>query len=111
MSIFQEIFASTDKIFVLGVELSTRQKFFEVLSFFCLFFFFSTWVLFHEHSRITGLQGKGEGIPLTPHYRFHPLYRHLDFSWAITAESSPLYIASSRTRTGNFGFRAQVANH
>ena len=29
-------------------------------------FFFSIWVLFHGHSRITGLQGKGEGIPLTP---------------------------------------------
>ena len=33
--------------------------------------FFSIWVLFHEHSRITGLQGKGEGIQLTPHYHFH----------------------------------------
>ena len=30
-------------------------------------FFFSIWVFFHEHSRITGLQGKGEGISLTPH--------------------------------------------
>ena len=26
------------------------------------FLFFSIWVFFHEHSRITGLQGKGEGI-------------------------------------------------
>ena len=67
-------------------------------------FFFSIWVLFHEHSRITGLQGKGEGISLTPHYHFHPLHRHLDISRAITAESSPLYIASSRTRTGNLWF-------
>ena len=25
-------------------------------------FFFSIWVFFHEHSRITGLQGNGEGI-------------------------------------------------
>ena len=23
--------------------------------------FFSTWIFFHEHSRITGLAGKGEG--------------------------------------------------
>ena len=67
-------------------------------------FFFSIWVLFHEHSRITGLQGKGEGIPLTPHYHFHPLHRHLDISRAITAESSPLHIASNRTRTGNLWF-------
>ena len=52
--------------------------------------FFSIWVFFHEHSRTTGLQGKGEGISLTPHYHFHPLHKHLDISWAITAESSPL---------------------
>ena len=63
--------------------------------------FFSIWVFFHDHSRITGLQGKGEGISLTPHYHFHPLHRHLDISRAITAESLPLHIASSRTRTGN----------
>ena len=65
------------------------------------FFFFSIWVLFHEHSRFTGQQGKGEGIYLTPLYHFHPLHRHLDISRAITAESSPLHIAGSRTRTGN----------
>ena len=62
-------------------------------------FFFSIWVLFHGHSRITGLQGKGEGIPLTPHYHFHQLHRHLDISQAITTKSSPLHIASSWTRT------------
>ena len=41
--------------------------------------------------------GNGEGISLTPLYHFHPLHRHLDISWATTAESSPLHIASSRT--------------
>ena len=41
-----------------------------------IFFFFFFWVFFHEHSRITGLQGKGEGISLTTHYHFHPLHRH-----------------------------------
>ena len=45
--------------------------------------------------------GEGEGISLTPHYHFHPLHRHLDISRAITAESSPLHIASNRTRTRN----------
>ena len=65
------------------------------------FLFFFIWVFFHVHSRITGLQGKGEGISLTPHYHFHSLHRHLDISWAITAESSPLHIPSSRTRTRN----------
>ena len=60
--------------------------------------FFSTTILF------TGLQGKGEGISLTPHYHFHPLHRHLDISRAITAESSPLRVASTRTRSGNLWF-------
>ena len=68
------------------------------------FFFFSIWIFFHEHSRFTGQQGKGEGIYLTPLYHFHPLHRHLDISRAITAESSPLHIAGSRTRTGNLWF-------
>ena len=64
-------------------------------------FLFSIWVFCHDHSRITGLQGKAERISLTPHYHFHPLHGHLDISRAITAESSPLYIGSSRTRTWN----------
>ena len=66
-------------------------------------YFFSIWVFSHDHSRITGLQGKGKGISLTPHYHFHPLHRHLDISRAITAESSPLHIGSSRARTSNRG--------
>ena len=50
--------------------------------------FFSIWIFFQDHSRITGLQGKQEGISLTPHYHFHLLHRHLDISRAITAESN-----------------------
>ena len=38
---------------------------------FFIYLFFSIWVFFHEHSQITGLQGKGEGISLTPHHHFH----------------------------------------
>ena len=53
-----------------------------------MYIYFSMWALFHEHSRITGLQGKGEGISLTPHCHFHPLHRHLDISRVITAKSS-----------------------
>ena len=66
--------------------------------------FFSISLFFHEHSRITELQGKGEGIFLTPHYHFHSLHRHLDISRTITAESSPLRIASSRARAGDLWF-------
>ena len=63
-------------------------------------FFFSILVFLHEHSRFTGQQGKGEAISLSPLYHFHPLHRHLDISRATVAESSPLQIGSSRTRTG-----------
>ena len=62
------------------------------------------WVFFLEHSRFTGQQVKKEAISLSPLYHFHPLYRHLDISRAVIAESSPLHIASSRTRTGNLWF-------
>ena len=72
------------------------------------YYFFSIWVFFHARSRFTGQQGKGGGgIYLTPLYLFHPLHIHLDISWAITAESSPLHIA----KLGTLGFQAQVANH
>ena len=68
-------------------------------------FLFSIWVFLHNHSQITGLQGKGWGgggsISLTPHYHFYTLYRHLHISQAITAESSPLHIASRWTRSRN----------
>ena len=62
--------------------------------------FFSIWIFFHEHSRITGLHGKREGICLTPHYQFHPLHRHLDISQVLIAQSSILHIASIWNRTG-----------
>ena len=62
------------------------------------------WGFFHERSRITGLQGKWNGISLNPHYRFHPHHGHLDVSWAIAGESSPLHIAGSQTRTGKLWF-------
>ena len=60
---------------------------------------FSIWVYFHEHSQVTGLQGKGKGISLSLYYHVHLFHRHLDISWAITADISPLHIASIRTRT------------
>ena len=67
-------------------------------------FFFSIWVFYHKHSRFTWQQGKGEGIYLIPLCHFHPPHRHLDISRAITVESSPLYTACGRTRTGNILF-------
>ena len=68
------------------------------------FIFLSIKVFFYKHSRFTGQQGKGKAISLIPLYHFHLLHRHLDISRAITAESSPLHIVSSRNRTGNLWF-------
>ena len=64
-------------------------------------FFFSIGVFIQEHSRITGLQRKGKGITLTPHYHFHPLHRHLEINRTITVDSSPLHIASSPIQTAH----------
>ena len=50
--------------------------------------------------------GKGEAFSLSSLHPIHPLQRHLDISEAIAAESSPLHIASSRTRIGNFCFKS-----
>ena len=65
------------------------------------YFYFLSGFFFHEHSRFIGQQGKGKTLYLSPLCHFHPPLRHLDISQAITAESSPLHIVSSRTRTGN----------
>ena len=40
----------------------SKCMFFFLLLF--MYYFFSIWVFFHNHLRITGLQGKGEGISL-----------------------------------------------
>ena len=42
---------------------------------------------------------KGKAISLTPVYHFHPLHRHIDIRRIIIAESAPLHIANSWTRT------------
>ena len=94
--------------FIAYVDLECLLKKRNIVKIILKFFFFPIWVFFYEHSRITGLQRKGEGISLTPHYQFHSLHRHLDISRTITAESSPLHIARSRTRTGNLWFPSAI---
>ena len=69
-----------------------------------IYIYFSMWVFFYQHSQITRLQRKGEGISLTPHYHLLLLQRQLDINLAITVQSWPLYINSGLTRTGNFWF-------
>ena len=63
--------------------------------------FFSLWIFFHDHSQITGLQGKGVGISLTSHYHFQPFHRHLEISRAINVERLTLHIPGDWTRTNN----------
>ena len=53
--------------------------------------------IFSIHTK-AGERGGG-GISLIPHHHFHQLCRHLDISRAITAESLPLHIPSSRSQT------------
>ena len=76
-----------------------------------VFFFFSVWVFFHEHSQFTGQQGKGQDIYLTPLYHFHPLHRRLDIGRAIAAGAHVCAWLAAELEPGTFSFRAQVANH
>ena len=74
------------------------------------FFFLSGFSFTHIHNSQDSSEvcvwggGGGGGYNLTPLYHFQPLHRHLDIRRAMTAESSPLHIASSQTRTGNLWF-------
>lgn len=67
------------------------------------------WVFFPKPWRITGLQGKGEGISLNSRYHFHPLHWYLDIDWVINAESSCPHVAG--LELGALGLQLQVANH
>ena len=74
----------------------------------CFDFFFFYLDFFSQPFTNHGTVGEGEGISLTPYYHFHPLHRHLDIRRAITAESSPLHIGSSRSRTGDLWFPSET---
>ena len=67
---------------------------------------------FFRISSFTGQQGKGEAITLTPLYHFHALYRRLNTSQVIAAESLPLRIAGSQTQIRELWFfLPDVAKH
>ena len=57
--------------------------------------------------------GENGGYFFKSFYHFHPLHGHLNISWAITAKSLPLHIASSQTRTRNLWFlgASQIETH
>ena len=50
------------------------------------FFFLSGFSFTNIHDSHTGQQGKREAISLSPLYHFHLLHKHLEISWAITAD-------------------------
>ena len=52
-----------------------------------IYFFFFYLDFLSQTFTFTGQQGKLKAISLTPLYHFHPLHRHSDISWVITAES------------------------
>ena len=72
------------------------------------FFFYLGFLLRTFTNRRTA--GEGAGQFFNSYYHFHPLHRHLDMRWTITAESSPPRIAAG-LEPATFGFRAQVTNH
>ena len=68
----------------------------ELCFLFIYFFFylgFLSWIFMNHRTAAEG----GGGVSLTPHYHLHLLHRNLDISWAITAESSPLYIPTQKS--------------
>ena len=69
-----------------------------------IFFFFFYLGFLSRTFTIHGTAGEGGGYLFNSSLPLPPLHRHSDISRAITAESSPLRIADSRTRTGNLWF-------
>ena len=67
------------------------------LEWYFLFIFFLSGFSFMNIHESQDCSGRGGGVSLTPHYHLHLLHRNLDISWAITAESSPLYIPTQKS--------------
>ena len=59
---------------------------------------------FMNHTTSGEVEGVKGDISLPPQYHFHPLHRRLEIVRANAAESSPLHVGSSWTRTGNLWF-------
>ena len=57
-------------------------------------YLFSIPVIFHKTFTFHTTTGERRDLFLTLHYYFYSLYRHLDISGVINAESSPFYITN-----------------
>ena len=77
----------------------------------CVFFL---WVFFHEHSRFTGLQGKGKAISLTPLYCFHPLPElergTFGFRFICNWDSSKLMTLMEKKFVSSLSFKVSKIN-
>ena len=112
LSYFQTKFKSSNLIFpfikhffVPFVLLFSSLSSFVLFCFFRFFFVFFFFLIFYLSGfYLKYINDSKETVFLTPLYHFHPLHRRLDISQVITAESSPLHIASRCTRTGNLWF-------
>ena len=91
VTLFMKELRRSSPIILLKSVLTCRKAEWSFFLFFCLGFLSR---IFTIH-RAAGEDGV---------HRFHPLHRDLDISRVIAAESSPLCIAGSRTRTGNLRF-------
>ena len=94
----------TRKTILKNIVKFARKLLYWSLVFSNVFFFFRSGVFFTTIRESQDCRGRGRAFLLTPHYHFHRLHRHLYISRAITAESSPLHIGNSRTRTRKFWF-------
>ena len=85
----------------IAIKLGTKHVVYQRLAnFFICFLFLSGFSFTNIHKS----RDRREGNSLNSHYHFHPLYRYLDISRAIIAESSPVHMIGSRTRTGYLWF-------
>ena len=112
----------SDRPVFYGVKIKSRvEKEERELSSMCLMnllihnftiFFFSSWVFFQDHSRISGLQWKGDDIfqssiplPLALQTPIHQLGDYCKEQQKCSTQ------VSDRLKLGTFGFRVQTANH
>ena len=84
---FKTLFTYIESLFLHVVKNNVLFFFF----FFCFFYLAFLSRIFKIHRTA----GEWEAISLYPFYHLHQLYRHLDISRVITAESSLLRIAGS----------------
>lgn len=97
------------KILIKFYRYLNSQNYYLIPNYSFLGFFYLYFRLLNNHE---SQDSRSRGRPiLILFYHLHPLCAYLDFSWVITAGSSPLRKAIYRTRLGPHGFRVRIPNH